>query len=164
VLTLVSLQLTDARNVGFGGSNAAVIIEEAPTISRLSNGLVNGTEPTSDTQLANGTAVVVGTGAVMHNHLSCDSVQRLFVLSAKSERSLASYLSSFMEYLDTAPKFSNFAKDLSFTLGQRRTHYPYRVAVTADSVASLKARLSAAKASKIKDRVIAYVFTGQGAQ
>ena len=69
-----------------------------------------------------------------------------------------------MEYLDTAPGSSNFMKDLSFTLGQRRTQYPYRITATADSVTSLKAQLTASKISKTKDRIIAYVFTGQGAQ
>lgn len=89
---------------------------------------------------------------------------RLFVFSAKSENNLASYLPSFLEYLATALEDRDFLKDLSFTLGQRRTHYPNRVAVTADSVATLKTRLSAAKVSKVKDRVIAFAFTGQGAQ
>lgn len=87
-----------------------------------------------------------------------------FVFSAKSESTLASYMSSFAEYLDTAPEYSDFMEDLSFTLGQRRTQYPYRFTAAADSLTSLKAQLSAGKISKVKDRIIAYVFTGQGAQ
>lgn len=90
--------------------------------------------------------------------------RRLFVLSAKTEKSLASYLSSFDEYLDEALESSDFVKDLSYTLGQRRTHYPYRVSVVADSVASLQEKLVAAKISRLKERVITFVFTGQGAQ
>ncbi|KAL8989312.1 MAG: hypothetical protein Q9177_001774, partial [Variospora cf. flavescens] len=165
------------ENVGFGGSNAAVILEEAPTILRRSDehanttGLANGnTRFTVGTKLANGTghtdgtAVDLSTGVVTHDHASHDPVRRLFVLSAKSESSFASYLSSFREYLDTAADSSNFAKDLSFTLGQRRTHHPYRVAVTAESVSSLKDQLRACKVSKVKPRLIAYAFTGQGAQ
>lgn len=85
-------------------------------------------------------------------------------MSAKSESSLSSYLSSFTEYLDTAPDSRDFLNDLSFTLGQRRTHYPYRVAATADSAAVLKAKLSTAKASRVRDRVVVFVFTGQGVQ
>lgn len=148
-------------NFGFGGSNAVIILEEAPTIT---GELANGTEHTDDAGLANGTAVAVGNGVVTHDHPSRDLVQQLFVLSAKSESSLTSYLHSFIEYLDKAAESRNFAKDLSFTLGQRRTLYPYRVAAIADSVASLKAQLSASKVRKMKDRAIAYAFTGQGAQ
>ena len=57
-----------------------------------------------------------------------------------------------------------FIKDLSYTLGQRRTHFQYRAAATASSAAELKEKLSLAKVSKTRDRVIAFVFTGQGAQ
>jgi acyl transferase domain-containing protein len=160
--------MADAGNVGFGGSNAAVILEEAPTVPRPSNELANGTNAngisTNGMEHANSTGLANGIGVVAHDQASHDSVRRLFVLSTRSESSLASYLSSFKEYLDTAPESSNFAKDLSFTLGQRRTHHPYRVAVTADSVSSLKDQLPARKVSKVKDRPIAYAFTGQGAQ
>jgi acyl transferase domain-containing protein len=103
VLTVLRHRMADARNVGFGGSNAAVILEEAPTIPRLSDERANGTEHTNgteyakDTGLTNGTMASAGNGVVTHDHLSHDSVQRLFVLSAKSESSLTSYLSSFVE-------------------------------------------------------------------
>lgn len=149
------------ENVGFGGSNAALILEEAPTSLRRSDKLTKLANGTGHTD---GTAVDLSTGVVTHDHASHDPVRRLFVLSAKSESSFASYLSSFKEYLDTAADSSNFAKDLSFTLGQRRTHHPYRVAVTAESVSSLKDQLRACKVSKVKPRLMAYAFTGQGAQ
>ena len=55
-------------------------------------------------------------------------------------------------------------RDLSFTLGQRRTHHPHRIAATADSLASLKAQLSGTKPKKARDPAVTYVFTGQGAQ
>lgn len=90
--------------------------------------------------------------------------RRLFVLSAKTEKSLTSYLPSFDEYLDEAPESSNFMKDLSYTLGQRRTHYSNRLFAIADSVTSLQEKLSTAKPTRVNDRVIAFVFTGQGAQ
>lgn len=88
----------------------------------------------------------------------------MFVFSAKTENSLNAYLSAFDEYLDETPETNNFLKDLSYTLGQRRSHHLHRVAVVADSVASLQEKLSAAKPSKAKDRYTAFIFTGQGAQ
>ena len=93
--------------------------------------------------------------------------ERLFVFSAKSPASLDSYLSSFAEYLEKAPQSSKFAKDLSFTLGQRRTHFGHRVARTADSPASLRDELlslSTGAKSRTADPIIAFSFTGQGAQ
>lgn len=150
--------------VGFGGSNAAVIIEAAPAMSRASNKPSNGIEQTNNTGFTNGNGPVNGNGVVAHDHPSHDSVQRLFVLSAKTETSLISYLPSFREYLDTTPDSGNFALDLSFTLGQRRTHHPYRVAVAANSLYNLKEQLSKCKIRKAGDLAIAYAFTGQGAQ
>lgn len=91
-------------------------------------------------------------------------IQRLYVFSAKTQKSLTSYLSSFDEYLDTVSESSEFAKDLSYTLGQRRNHHPYRVAAVADSMESLQERLSALKPTRTKERAVLFVFTGQGAQ
>ncbi|RYP74772.1 hypothetical protein DL769_003946 [Monosporascus sp. CRB-8-3] len=141
-------------NFGFGGSNAAIILEAAPSSS---TGLTNGTSGA-----VNG--VNGHTNGARGVTTPEDLSQHLFVLSARSEKSLASYLSSFDEYLDAAPESGEFTKDLSYTLGQRRTHFQYRVSATANSVADLKEKLSTAKVSKARDRVIAFAFTGQGAQ
>lgn len=86
------------------------------------------------------------------------------MLSAKTEGSLAAYLKALTEYLENEDDSNKFAKDLSFTLGQRRSHHPYRTSVVADSIATLKTQLPSAKISKIKDRTLAFAFTGQGAQ
>lgn len=97
-------------------------------------------------------------------------VQRLFVLSAKTESSLAAYQATFDEYLDEAPDTADFAKQLSYTLGQRRSHHAYRIAVVAASAAGLQEKLLAAKPTRTKTSptnaatTIAFVFTGQGAQ
>ncbi|KAI1736699.1 putative polyketide synthase [Xylaria scruposa] len=137
-------------NFGFGGSNSAMILE-APSG-------VNGTH-------SNGFNGVNGVnGANGANGASSNSDSRLFVFSAKAERSLTDYLSSFEEYLDEAPEPRDYAKNLSYTLGQRRTHHVYRASVVADSIASLQEKLSTAKPTRIREQVIAMAFTGQGAQ
>lgn len=91
-------------------------------------------------------------------------LRRLFVLSARTEKSLSSYLSSFDEYLDEAPESSDFIKNLSYTLGQRRTHHMHRVFAVANSVESLQDKLSSAQLTRSREQTIAFVFTGQGAQ
>ena len=148
--------------IGFGGSNAAVILEQHNSALQISNpkaGHVNGYgSETRGTQETNGLA---------KGH----KAQWLFAFSAKSEGSLMTYCSSFLEYLDGLDfemDSRELLKNLSFTLGQRRSHFPYRVAATADSLHCLQEQLSSLfsikKSSKTKDSVIAFVFTGQGAQ
>ena len=161
---------------GFGGSNSAIILEESPTATRKlingnshSNGTItNGTRITKgDSETANGTHVPTHNGNEVLNNVGNQPPKRVYVLSAKSENSLTTYLSSFQEYLDTSATVdgsSAFVENLAFTLGQRRTHHSYRVAATADSLDGLKTQLAAAKPRKIRDRAIAFVFTGQGAQ
>ncbi|KAI0197163.1 putative polyketide synthase [Xylaria flabelliformis] len=131
-------------NFGFGGSNSAMILE-APL--GVDGGDSNG---------------VNGINGVNGSSINPDS--RLFVFSAKAEKSLTDYLSSFENYLDEAPESRDYAKNLSYTLGQRRTHNIYRASVVADSIANLQEKLSTIKPTRIKEQVIAMAFTGQGAQ
>lgn len=95
-------------------------------------------------------------------------VEHLFVFSAQSINSLQDYLSSFIGYLENMPKTFDSAKDLAFTLGQRRTHFTHRVAVAANSTKflmdQLQLMLKISKSGKTKDPIIAFTFTGQGAQ
>lgn len=159
---------------GFGGSNAAVIIEAAPSPQHTNGtthtngvGYTNGAEMTNGTQL-NGTksnGVTNGNGVLNgENHDISHDPLRLFVFSAKTKTSLTSYLPSFVEYLNAAPQSSSFTKDLCYTLGQRRSHFNHRVAMVANSTATLEDQLAAQKVTKIKEHVISYVFTGQGTQ
>lgn len=170
-------------NFGFGGSNSAILLEGPPpkavSDDHALNGAagtnghaLNGTNGTNGHALngANGTNghAINGANGTNGHHENGNGVatqnQRLYVFSAKTQKSLTSYLSTFDEYLDEAPESSEFAKDLSYTLGQRRNHYPYRVAAVADSIETLQEKLSALKPSRTKERGVLFVFTGQGAQ
>jgi acyl transferase domain-containing protein/NADPH:quinone reductase-like Zn-dependent oxidoreductase len=103
-----------------------------------------------------------------NGHSDENVVEHLYVLSARSQISLQLYISSFQDYLNRVPHSIQALKNLAFTLGQRRTHFPYRVALVAGSTNSLNQSLQAippsVKSGIIKDQVIAYIFTGQGAQ
>lgn len=122
---------------GFGGSNASVLLEEAPKIP--------ASVPTD------------GEGAV----------KRLFVLSAKSESSLNAYVSSLLQHIQDVDDGAGILKDLSFTLGERRTHHLYRNAVRASSTEELEDALlslqDSLRPSKAKDLALGFIFTGQGA-
>lgn len=149
--------MCDKRKKGFGGSNSALILDEAPKGAGSRHKLTNGVNGTNSNGVSN--SICNGIGFQRH-----DRAKKLFVLSAKSEKSLASYLASFKEYLRTAPEDAAFAHDLSFTLGQRRTHHHWRTAAVASSASELQTQLSGIKLGKTKDQVISFVFTGQGAQ
>ncbi|GKZ33156.1 type I Iterative Polyketide synthase (PKS) [Aspergillus brasiliensis] len=155
-------------NFGFGGSNAAVLLEEFQ-------------DKASITDPANGNTIRHGLprpprqtkDGVDANGQSSKSHQRLFVWSAKSEKSLTLLLSSFSLHLNKLPASvagDRFLTDLSFTLNQRRTHFSHRIALVADSVGDLTRQLSArsenrtGKASPWQEVVPLFVFTGQGAQ
>lgn len=163
--------LADTKE-GFGGSNAAILLEEAPrTRSRGESAqhAVNGIPSDEAT----------GTSASLHTKYQQDlatpdscvddgMVELLFAFSAQSTNSLEGYLSSFVEYLGEEPESTEFATDLAFTLGQRRTHFAHRVAVAASSTTSLRGQLQSmpkpTKTGKTKDPIVAFTFTGQGAQ
>ena len=125
-------------------------------------GVANGTSATR--QLDGANSLCEENEAKANGDSTATDVQRLFVFSAKTEKSLTSYLSSFQEYLEDVPESSDLVRELSYTLGQRRTHHAYRFSAVASTIASLESQLSANKPSRVKDHVIAFVFTGQGAQ
>ena len=90
------------------------------------------------------------------------------MFSAQSINSLQDYLSSFVGYLEKMPETFDFARELAFTLGQRRSHFTHRAAVAASSTTSLRDQLQAmlkiSKSGNPEDPIVAFTFTGQGAQ
>lgn len=160
-----------------------VILDEAPKIHRpaihsadFANGhltdgettngeFTNGHRVTNGVEKANGELRSVGLNGDISNHSKeIDREKRVYVFSARSESSLTAYLSSFRDYLERESDSKAFMRDLSFTLGQRRTHHAHRVAVIADSLEALRTELTTAKSRKARDQSAAFVFTGQGAQ
>ncbi|KAI1147950.1 putative polyketide synthase [Nemania diffusa] len=134
-------------NFGFGGSNSALILESPLEVAHHKANGVNG---------MNGVNGVNGASSSLGH--------RLYVFSARTERSLTNYLSSFDEYLDDIPDSKDFTKNLAYTLGQRRTHHGHRVSIVAESISSLQEKILAAKPTRIKGQTIIMAFTGQGAQ
>ncbi|KAE8862946.1 hypothetical protein PTNB29_05508 [Pyrenophora teres f. teres] len=166
------IQQSDKKTLGFGGSNSAILLEAAP-LKVVSNGhaLTNTYRTNGHTiHEANGTKGHIMNGANGTNghkengNRIATQTQRVYVFSARTQKSLTSYLTSFDEYLDTVSESSEFARDLSYTLGQRRNHHAYRVATVADSIEKLQERLPALKVTRTKERAVLFVFTGQGAQ
>ncbi|KAF2769157.1 putative polyketide synthase [Teratosphaeria nubilosa] len=140
-------------NYGFGGANAAVLLE---SLSRY-----------------NVSVVVNGNGAATNGHSNGHINKRsrkLVVFSAKSPASLESYLAAFRNYVEHSECQEIPFDDLCFTLGQRRASLTYRASFVAESTPALLRQVVArcnaenVKSTKAGEPRIAFVFTGQGAQ
>ncbi|KAM0716204.1 hypothetical protein Q7P37_007649 [Cladosporium fusiforme] len=160
-----------ATNFGFGGANAAVVLEASTPESIASLLAVNGVVANTR-NLAAGTDISVSgasSDAASRRNETPDPRFQLFVFSAKSDASLGTYLASFVKYLETQHDYGNRLGDLSFTLGQHRNHFTHRHAIASGSLEELKSKLSSTKSVsgrviRARDPTVGFVFTGQGAQ
>ncbi|HLF24789.1 MAG TPA: beta-ketoacyl synthase N-terminal-like domain-containing protein, partial [Anaerolineae bacterium] len=127
---------------GFGGTNAHVVLEEAPA------------RPAVQSRV--------------------ERPLHLFTLSARSESALKESARRLADHLPTLPADS--IADVCFTAHASRSQFSHRLAVTAESTASLRERLDAFATGKETPRLvsgrvhgkqkppIAFLFTGQGSQ
>lgn len=143
------------NSFGFGGTNAHIIIDEArgyllqQSLNKTaSNGLCLDAARNGD------------------NLPTPEPEQfRVFVLSAPDRDSLARQRLNYADYL-AATSSKERLINLSYTLGQRRSVFKWRHAVTVKSVGELETAWSGetqAVSAKPKPSVL-FVFTGQGAQ
>ena len=94
---------------------------------------------------------------------------RIYLLSGFDEASCSRQMESLSNYVlnkNSQGVDDKFMDSLAFTVNERRTPFPWKVAVVGDSLESLAASLSQkVKArSAIRKPRIGFVFTGQGAQ
>ena len=106
----------------------------------------------------------------MKDEIDTRASECLFVLSAHDKISAEKTMQSLGVYLEQRPEvFQNdLLSNLAYTLGQRRSFHPWRIAVTASTSAELVEMLSNGKIAPCKQEVEAlrmgWIFTGQGAQ
>ncbi|KAJ6109226.1 hypothetical protein N7486_001460 [Penicillium sp. IBT 16267x] len=126
------------NNFGFGGSNAHVILERGP--------------------------VTGGEGATNEDPLT----RRVYVVSGYDKQAAAKLGDEIISYLHRHPPIftDSLMDNMAYTLGQRRTHFNWRIAVSAsmhteliDSLASIKEPIRSTG-----EPTVGFVFTGQGAQ
>jgi len=142
---------SSSRNPGsnslIGGTNAHAVMERAPAAPKA---LVPGTNDTCAT----------GTKA---------PPKRLYVLSAHEKSSVEAQMHKLTVYLEQRPEvFENsLMPNVAYTLGQRRSHLSYKVAIPARSSSELISLLAGSEivpSRAAKEPRIGFVFTGQGAQ
>ncbi|MCM2373286.1 type I polyketide synthase [Aporhodopirellula aestuarii] len=120
-------RVAGVSSFGFGGSNAHVILSDAPTVHPLSPAA-----PSDGTVIARpvGTALELVSSTEPHS----DSEPSLFVLSAKSPMALRQYASKFVDALSVQPQRLG---DVCFSAATTRDHFEHRIAVVTDSVEKL---------------------------
>ncbi|PTB44904.1 hypothetical protein M441DRAFT_53996 [Trichoderma asperellum CBS 433.97] len=128
------------NSFGFGGSNAHVVLEKVPT---------SFVDLPQDNQ---------------------NTTPRLFVLSAHDESAVKRKAEKLGIYIEQHPEVfqKRLVNDMAYTLGERRTHLQWRIAITASSCSELANALNSVSATPgvvpSKEPKVALVYTGQGAQ
>ena len=148
-------RLAGVSSFGFGGTNAHLIVEEAPRVEEA---------------LAGDKDATVGPG-------ESESAKRpghLLALSAKSEDALGELAGRYGSFLKSHPQVD--PADVCFTANSGRSHFSHRLAVVAESSEQLTRRLDAfadgrraegsktGKAQAWQSPLVAFLFTGQGSQ
>jgi acyl transferase domain-containing protein len=126
------------NNFGFGGTNAHVVLERGP---RHDGEGMQNTDPLK---------------------------RKLYIVSAHDKRAALQISKELAAYLDlNPPAFTDSLMDkIAFTLGQRRSFLPWRVAISASSYMVLNEYLSKdpEPIRSSREPSVGFVFTGQGAQ
>lgn len=132
------------NNFGYGGTNAHIILEKAPRAAQARSLTETGSS------------------------LTAENTPKLVVLSARTESALRRVASNLCSHL-TSEEGRYSLESLAYTLGQRRSRFPWTITLSAHSVRDLVDSL--AEDDKIRpvqapsqNPRLGFVFNGQGAQ
>jgi acyl transferase domain-containing protein/NADPH:quinone reductase-like Zn-dependent oxidoreductase/acyl carrier protein len=143
---------------GFTGTNAHVLIEEAP--------------PQSATADEYSTGAVLPNISVASEPDAQDETIDVLPLSARSPQALVALAQRYGEWLNAHPKVD--IADVCFTAGAGRSHFEHRAGLVVDSVQSAREVLADLAENRMRPGVVrgectdppttAWLFTGQGSQ
>ncbi|KAK3986584.1 putative polyketide synthase protein [Cladorrhinum sp. PSN332] len=133
------------NNFGFGGSNAHCVLERAPLPPAPSASFIQ--TPTS-----------------------AEPQQRIFTLSANDEAAAKRLIRQLVVFLEEHPEMfqTTVIRNLAYTLCQRRSHLPWRVALVGASTNDLVGAINRVDIKPVRALSYApklgFAYTGQGAQ
>ncbi|MDJ0595861.1 MAG: AMP-binding protein [Pleurocapsa sp. MO_226.B13] len=159
-------RLAGVSAFGFGGTNAHVILEEAPS-------------PVNSYQRCDPTDATSAIGSAprelpVTRERETKRPFQILTLSAKTETALSDLASGYQNYLATHRSLE--IADICFSANTGRTHFNHRLAIITSSPQELADRLAqisageeptgvfSGKLSNSKSPLIAFLFTGQGSQ
>jgi acyl transferase domain-containing protein len=164
------------NNFGYGGSNAHVIMQDADSFVSSSSGTIR-VHPTNGNGHANGAR-----NGYTNGHSRSDSGvslgsetdstrSRVFILSGKDERATRAIADNLKDHLlavGTTDE-NEFLDNLAYTLGHRRTAFPWVSTFAGTSIAGLVKTIESGKVKPVKRGLgapprLGFVYTGQGAQ
>ncbi|CAG8983017.1 hypothetical protein HYALB_00010143 [Hymenoscyphus albidus] len=129
------------NNFGFGGTNAHVVMERAPFLEEVAR----------------------------DSPESVEQARKLFVLSANDKVACEALMKNIGIYLEQRPEIfqNDLLRNVAYTLGQRRSLFQWRVAISTSSSFELIEALGSGKVTPVRETEplrIGFIFTGQGAQ
>ncbi|KAF2732824.1 polyketide synthase [Polyplosphaeria fusca] len=136
-----SKRFASINNFGFGGTNAHLVMERAPMKTTGGSGPARKQNPT----------------------------KKLFVFSAADKAACQKIMSNLGVYLEQRPEMfeRELMSNIAYTLGQRRSLLPWRVAIPSKESSDLVEKLAKGGFAPVKETGaprIGFVCTGQGAQ
>ena len=138
--------LAGVSSFGFSGTNAHIVVEEAPAASRR-----------------------YAAGGNYTLHTGMERPMHILTLSAKTEQSLSQIAERYESLLDSSAVEEERLADLCYTANAGRAHFNWRTAIVAGSMSEIREKLRSGDSIRLKAEAgsppkIAFLFTGQGSQ
>lgn len=169
------LRRASINSFGFGGTNAHAVLDDAASYLRQ-----RGLEGRHCTKAI----TIEGKSIASEIRASTPKAHNVFLFSAHDEAGIQRVLSTYADHLEEQQKQKEdkgetgadttdeaYLSSLAYTLSHRRSRLGWRLALAADSHASLLEALKdgttksrAVRASAASTPALGFVFTGQGAQ